>query len=228
MRGAAFPPWLLPLACALVPTLAVVAAWALSVAEGHIPYCIPPLEGCVSISRAARHGTGNLVFKLLMIPAAALQALHWAHASRFAGSLPGAAHLARGILPLGLVAGAALATYAAFLGVEGAVYGWLRRYGINFYFAGSFLAMVVYLRALREARAAPRLATAMTLTCLAMLLLGLANVLAQVLIEGPGTRERLRDALEWQLGALFSLWFALHALLRRWLTSPTTTSPKRP
>ena len=60
------PLWLLALACALIPAGAVGFAWWLSVRAGHIPDCIPHLEGCTSISRAARHGTGNLVFKFTM------------------------------------------------------------------------------------------------------------------------------------------------------------------
>jgi len=37
------------------------------------PACNPYLEGCVSISRAARHGLPNHLFKALVLPAAALQ-----------------------------------------------------------------------------------------------------------------------------------------------------------
>jgi len=200
--------WLVPLACALLPAVAVHAAWLLSVAEGHIPDCIPHVEGCTSISRAARHGTANGVFKALMLPAAALQAWYWSIAARsFAG---GESHLGRGLRPLGLVAAVALAVYALFLGTEGSVYGWLRRYGITFYFAGTFLAMVVYLRARLATGRERALALTMVGVCLLMLALGIANTVAQVAIDRPHA-ERLRDAMEWQLGALVTLWFALDA-----------------
>jgi len=194
--------WLVPLACALLLAVAVHAAWLLSVSEGHIPDCIPHVEGCTSISRAARHGTANAVFKALMLPAAALQAWHWAMA----------APLARGLKPLGIVAGVALAVYALFLGTEGWAYGWLRRYGITFYFAATFLAMAVYLRALVRLRVQPALVRAMVAACLLMLLLGLANVLFQVVIEDRPRAERLRDAMEWQLGLAITAWFVLNSL----------------
>lgn len=207
-------PWTVPLACALVPAAAVHIAWALSLAAGLVPSCNPYLDGCVSVSRAARQGTGNLVFKLLMVPAAALQVWHWELAAQRVADSSGAAAFARGLRPLGIVAGVALAVYALFLGTEGGLYGWLRRYGITFYFAATFLAMVVYLRALGAAGTS---AQAMTATCVLMLALGVANTFVQVAIDERARAEQLRDAMEWQLCGLISLWFALNALCwRRW------------
>ena len=48
-------------------------------------------EGCTSISRAARHGLGNHVFRLLMLPCAMLVALHWWSSARWlrTGATPG-------------------------------------------------------------------------------------------------------------------------------------------
>jgi hypothetical protein len=209
------PAWAAPLACAVVPAIAVHAAWRLSVAEGHIPDCIPHLEGCTSISRAARHGSANAIFKALMLPAAALQAWSWALAARWIARRAGSVDAARGIVPLGIVAGVALALYASFLGTEGALYGWLRRYGITFYFAATFCAMVVFTRQLRALAVGPRLAQAMLWTCMAMLALGFANVVAPLFGTDAALRERLRDAMEWQLGGLICLWFVLQAVTWR-------------
>jgi hypothetical protein len=205
------PPWLLPVACAVVPAIAAHAAWWLSREAGHIPDCIPHLEGCTSISRAARHGTANALFKALMLPAAALQAINWAMAARWIELRAGSPSAARGLLPLGVVAGIALAVYAAFLGTEGAVYGWLRRYGITFYFAATFCAMLVFMRGVRRLALPGREAGVMMGLCLGMLALGLANVLAPLFGSDDLLRERLRDALEWQLGALFCAWFLAQA-----------------
>src|SRR5688572_31529692 len=86
MRGAGSTDphaWWLPFLCAAIPVVAVHAAWALSTLHGHVDPCIPYLDGCASISRVARHGHGNTLFKLLMIPCAVLQGWHWACASRW-------------------------------------------------------------------------------------------------------------------------------------------------
>jgi len=208
------PAWLLPLACAVVPAVAAHAAWGLARAAGDIPDCIPHIEGCTSISRAARHGNANIVFKALMLPAAALYAANWLRAARWTSERTGSAQGARGLMPLGLVAGIALAVYASFLGSEGAIYGWLRRYGITFYFAATFCAMLVFIRATRAMPDIRRPVSVMTGLCLAMLVLGLANVLAPLFGTDDVLRERLRDALEWQLGLLFCAWF----LVQAWVT----------
>jgi hypothetical protein len=206
------PDWVPPFAGALLAFVAMHAAWLLSRSAGLVPDCIPHLEGCTSVSRAARHGTGNGVFKALMIPAALAQAWAWAVAARWVDDRRGAP---RGLVPLGLVANVALVVYATFLGTEGDIYGWLRRYGITFYFAGSFCAMLVLIRQLRGVVPGSRLAQSMLWTCVAMLVLGLSNVLAQVLGADAAFRERFRDALEWQLVTLFTAWFLLLACLLR-------------
>jgi hypothetical protein len=208
------PHWLLPLACALVPAVAVHVAWLLSRSAGAIPDCIPHFEGCTSISRAARYGIANLVFKAMMLPAALLQALHWRAAARWLAARAGP-HASHGLLPLGIVAGVALAVYATFLGTEGAVYGWLRRYGITFYFAATFIAMLLYLRQLRAAAIEPRIVRGMVAMCALMLVLGLASTLAQLFVADDELVDRMRDAMEWQLGALFTAWFLMQAMLWR-------------
>jgi hypothetical protein len=213
--------WLLPVACAVVPAIGVHAAWWISREAGYIPDCIPHLEGCTSISRAGRQGSANVVFKALMLPAAALQALNWILAARWIERHARTREAVRGLVPLGIVAGVALAVYASFLGSEGAVYGWLRRYGITFYFAATFCAMLVFIRGLRPLPLARTGASAMTGLCLGMLALGLANVLAPLFGTDELLRERLRDAMEWQLGALFCGWFLVQAASMRRIDAMT-------
>lgn len=205
--------WPLPLACAVIGTVAVHAAWLLSRDAGLIPDCNPYLEGCTSISRAARHGTGNTLFKVLMLPCALLQAMHWWSTARWVEA-HGIRHgAARSLRALAVVAGVALAVYVATLGTEGWLYGWMRRYGITFYFAATFLAMVAFLGHLRASGADPPLARAMTALALLMLVLGLASTFMPLLVADEVRMDHARDALEWQIGALFSLWFVLHAAL---------------
>src|SRR5690606_35552238 len=73
---ATYPVWTLPLSIAVLLVAAVHLAWWLSLRGGHVPACMPYLEGCTSISRAARHGPGNHVFRLMVLPCSALLALH--------------------------------------------------------------------------------------------------------------------------------------------------------
>ena len=204
------PRWLLPFACAVLPVVAVHWAWWLSRAAGYIPDCIPHLEGCTSISRAARHGTGNAIFKLLMIPAAALQAWHWRRCAGWLDATAGG-EWSRGLRPLGIVAGVALAVYAIFLGTEGPAYGWLRRYGIVFYFAGTFCAIVVFLRGLGHVPGVANWRAAMLGLAFAMLALGIASAFTPYFVGDDVRQDEIRDMLEWWIGGLFTLWFLAQA-----------------
>lgn len=205
------PLWPLPLLAAAMPLLAAHLAWWLSVQDGHIPACNPYLEGCTSISRAARHGLGNHLFRLAMLPCATLQALFWLaarHWLRREGADPGAR-----LAWLGAVAAAFLAVYATFLGTEGEVYQVLRRYGVQMYFAGTFLALMLALRAMAHRHREP-LRRWLVGVALAMLLLGLANVIVGATVADPGLKDRLENILEWHLGLWLTAMFAVFA--RQW------------
>ena len=200
----ALPLWPLPLLCAVIPLLAVHLAWWLSWRDGHVPAGIPYLDGAFSISRAARHGWGNDLFTLLMLPCAALQALCWLAAACWLRALGSA----RGTpLPrLGLIAAAFLGLYATFLGTEGEVYQALRRYGVTVYFACTYLALLWLLRALGPLPLR-RLRGALLAVALGMLALGLASVAVSVGIDERALKDRWENILEWQLGVLLTAMF---------------------
>lgn len=61
---------------ALMPFIAAHLAYAVLIDAGHTTSGLPYLENCTSINRAARHGLGNLLFRLMMLPSALLLALH--------------------------------------------------------------------------------------------------------------------------------------------------------
>jgi hypothetical protein len=207
------PLWTVPLAIALAMLIAGHLAWWLSMQAGHIPACNPYWDGCTSISRAARHGLGNHLFRLLMLPCALLLAIHWWLSRQWLRD-PAQARDAAGawLLALGLVAAHALAVYVAFLGTEGKAYEFMRRYGITLYFGCGYLAQLLFLRlARRRGRLAPRMRGAMTALCVAMLALGVTKLAGDALIADPQRLDRLADALEWQLGGLLAGWYLLQA-----------------
>ncbi len=186
-------------------------AWLMSRAAGLVPDCIPHFQGCTSVSEAARYGSANSFFKALMLPNAFVQAWTWAIAARWVAQRSSSPGADRGLVPLGIIAGSALVVYAIALGTDGDVYTWLRRYGIKFYFAGSFCAMLVFVRQLRRLAPDSRLTLALTWICAAMLALGMANILAPVFVADAQFRDHFRDALEWQLVTLFVAWFLVQA-----------------
>lgn len=228
MKGATpwptWPLWPLPLVAGLLPALAALIAFALATQAGLVPSCNPFIDGCVSISRAARHDLPNHLFRALVLPAAVLQALVWlaqAQALRALGE-PALARSAATLAALGVAAGIALVLYGSFLGTEGAAYRWLRRYGIVVYFGGTCLAMLVLGRALQRLHALgaielPRAHERALLALFgAIVTMGLANALVGALADAA-LKDRVENATEWWGSLGLTLAFVvLASLWRRW------------
>ncbi len=200
----ALPLWPLALLAGVLPAIASAAAWAIATHAGLVPACNPFIDGCVSISRAARHELPNLLFRALVLPAATLQALVWLAQAQALSALGGAAmqRSARALAVIGVAAGIALVLYGSFLGAEGQVYRWLRRYGTLVYFGGTCVAMLLLGRALQRLHAdarlhLPRAHERVLLVLLALIVaLGLGNALAG-LWAGPALKDRIENATEW-------------------------------
>ena len=195
-----------------LPVIAAHLAYLVSAQAGLVPWCLPYVDGCSSISRAARHGLANPLFKALMLPYALVLALLWRAAAQHVGmQSPARPRLQRALRVSGLTGAAFLVLYVIFLGVEGPLYQWLRRYGITFYFAGTVLAQMLFAAAVAP-HAAPAPKRIMLGLCGAMLALGLASLPLQHWLE----RDGVVNAIEWSYALLLSLYFAPMAwLLRR-------------
>lgn len=215
-----FPVWWLPLLAGGLPAIGVAIAFPLAVEAGQFASCNPLIEGCVSISRAARHGLSNHLFRALLLPAAVLQGLVWWLCAAWVRSIGAPASRQHDWLPwLGAVAMVALVLYGTFLGTEGAWYRWMRRYGVVFYFGGTCILMLLVGGAVRQAAAADtrwrRYATVLLALCFALPLLGIVNSLAPLAIADPMALDRFENATEWWGGLVFTLYFGALGLAWR-------------
>jgi hypothetical protein len=197
------PLWPLPLLCALLPFVAAHLAWWVSMEQGLIAACNPYFDGCVSISRAARHGLGNHLFRMLMLPAAALQVLCWLVAAQW---LRRDGDHVRTLSWLGLIAGAFLAVYATFLGSEGKVYELLRRYGVYLYFGSTYLALLFTLRVMSQRPKVPA-RRALLVVALGFMAVGLTSIGVSYAVTGEALRDRWENVLEWHLGLWLTAMF---------------------
>lgn len=193
---------------ALLPLTAANLAYLISATQELVPWCVPYIEGCTSVSRAARVGTANTLFKALMLPYSVVLALFWWTAAHWLGEVSPMYRRTRTALPLlGLVAAVSIATYTVALGVDGEFYRWMRRYGINLSFGFTVLAQILTANALAREPHVPRtLRRTMVLMCLAMLLLGLASLPLQYFTS---SRSPGMNALEWTFSALMLMFFPL-------------------
>lgn len=206
------PLWPLPLLAALLPFVVGHVAWWWSLRDGLVPACNLYWDGCVSISRAARYGTGNHLFRLVMLPCAAVQALCWLAATLW---LRRVTREPARLLPwLGLFAGVFLALYATFLGTQGEAYEAMRRYGINLYFGLTYLALLTVLRALsRDGSRRPGY-TPLLVVALGFMALGIATLVVRYTVQDAALFDRWENALEWHLGLWLTAMFAV--LAWRW------------
>jgi hypothetical protein len=236
-RLLSLPLWPLALLAALLPAAAALLALWLAVRAGAVPACNPFLDGCVSISRAARHDLPNHVFRALMLPAATLQGLVWLLTARWLraglGSTLGSTLGLRALAPLGLTAAVALVLYVSFLGTEGPIYRGLRQYGTVVYFGFTCLCLLLTGDAMMRLAASRRLTLPRALpaafTVLAALLvaLGLVNALVAALFDAT-VKARIENVTEWWGALVFVLGFTALALVwRRLGLRVTLASPPR-
>ncbi len=215
------PLWPLAVLAGGVPAVAALLAFALSVQLQLVPGCNPFIDGCVSISRAARHDLPNHLFRALMLPAATLQGLVWLLAAHWLRGALGPRRGLKALAVLGLVAAVALVLYATFLGTDGVVYRLLRQYGTVLYFGCTCLCMLllgqaVQALALRGGSGLPGwlVRSHVVLAC-TLVALGVANAIVAALLS-PDWKARTENVTEWWGALIFVLcFFTLAAMWAR-------------
>ena len=218
--------WPLPLLAGLLPAAAALIALLLY-AQQQGAFCNAFVDDCVSISRMAKHGLANHLFRVLVLPGAVLQCLTWlVAAERFAAAGRGRVAVAL-MLAFGLVSAATLVVYGSFLGSDGEIYRWLRRRGPLLYFGGTFVAMLAYLRCAsrRPAAHAMSLTLAQQRAMRGLMAFVAAVALCHALASaGPFARleDRIENLSEWW-GAL-ALTLAFFVIARAWQTGGLVVS----
>jgi len=219
---AGLPLWPLALLAGLLPAVAALVAFGLSVHLQLVPGCNPFIDGCVSISRAARYELPNHIFRALMLPAATLQGLVWLLAAHWLRGQLGPRRSLQALATLGVVAAAALVLYASFLGTDGTLYRLLRQYGTVVYFGFTCLCMLLLgqnVQALARAGGSRLpgwlVRTHVALAC-TLVALGVANAVVAALLS-PAWKARTENVTEWWGALIFVLCFC--ALAAMWWRS---------
>ena len=233
--NASLKPFHLALVSGLVPILAVHLAWALNVVSGDAPACIPYWDGCVSVSRAARSGPGLHLFRALVLPTTVVMAATWLLAARWLRHYSDPSErVRRAVAVLGVTGAAFLVLYATWLGTEGPWYGWLRRYGVIFFFSLTALAQLVLADRLWRHRqkfhepgqgGALRAFVAFTFGEWA---LGVGSAFKRLFIEDPALLDRVENAVEWNFALFQCLAFVALAYLFRASLFSLRTSVREP
>lgn len=210
--------WLIAALTGIWPLIVVNGSLALSIGTGALEPTFPYIDGEASISAAARQDPTIYWFRIAMMPYALVLALFWWLNHRWLQSWQSQRVISqRLMLACGLTGAAFLILYSSFLGTEGVMYGWLRRFGATLYFAGTALAQLIGLRVLWHTslegmdRYRPWLRSALTISA-ALLALGVANAVLPPVVPDS---FRIENVIEWHFGLLMSAWFVVLSVLWR-------------
>ena len=215
------PLWPLALLAGLLPAVAALVSFALSVQLQLVPGCNPFVDGCTSISRAARYALPNHIFRALMLPAATLQGLVWLLAAHWLRGALGPRRSLQALATLGVVAAVALVLYATFLGTEGTVYRLLRQYGTVVYFGFTCLCMLLLGQAVQQLQGLAQqggsalpgwlVRSHVALAC-TLVALGVVNAIVAAVLS-PEWKGRTENVTEWWGALIFVLCFCALALM---------------
>jgi hypothetical protein len=186
----------------IAPVVGVAVAYWLNVQAGALPACMPLFEGCISISATGRYSPGNLLFRAVLLPQAALLIFVWWYAVGYLDVLVARPRIRQAIMVFGVIGAIALVVYVTFLGTQQPFYEFMRRFGIYFYFLGTALSQILFTLAIPRSR----LRTVMLFVIGIPFILGLINLALKVIILDSGTIE---NRIEWISALLMQSWFVL-------------------
>ena len=192
----------LPLFMGLVPIIGVSVAYWVNIRAGVLPACMPPLDGCVSISATGRYMPGSLPFRAVLLPQAAFLAFFWWLGIQWLRQVAPSYGFRRTIFVCGLIGAVSLVIYVTFLGTKQPIYEFMRRFGIYFYFLGTALSQVLLTLAIPKSR----LSQLMLVFIVTPFILGLLNLALKVFIEDSNNFE---NRIEWISALLMQIWFML-------------------
>ncbi len=205
-------PRTLALIITILPLLITNVVYLLSAYEGFIPWCIPYIDGCTTISEAARSGNSIFIFRATMIAYGVLLIWFWIYVRQWLDQLYGhTTNIARIILWLGVVGAIFFIVYIDFLGTTGEVNHFMRQYGILIYFVCTPLAQILLFRqhynifsSLQKVTVRSRVLQYQLFVIVLMLAIGIVSGALDVTHTKTYESENI---VEWNLALLMQLYF---------------------
>ena len=197
----------------LLPLFAANGAYLLSAYEGLVPWCMPYIDGCTSISRSARSGNAIFLFRASMIAYSVLLIWFWLYSKHWLNLLYGhttkTAHI---ILWLGAVGAIFLIIYVDYLGTTGEVYRFMRRYGVMIYFTLTPLAQLLLLnqhyKILEKNPDVSINQNALKYQLIVLLLMLLIAIISIILGVTQAKTDVSENIVEWNFSLLLTMYFA--------------------
>lgn len=196
----------------ILPLLASNGAYLLSAYEGFVPWCMPYIDGCTTISQAGRSGNSIFLYRALVMTYSVLLIWFWIYSKSWLELLHGhTTKIARIILWLGLAGSISLLIYIDFLGTTGEINRFMRRIGAMLYFTltplAQFLMLNQHYNILRkkpEVSIKPKVLQYQLIILLLMLIIGAISIF--LVVTNNNTYES-ENIVEWNFSLLLNLYF---------------------
>ena len=207
--------WPIPFLLGVLAIIAGNLSFILSVNEGFVENCFPYFEGCTSISKTGRQGLSFIIFKLMILPVMTLLSIYWFLSYNLIKKTIEVNKLALKIMMTSGVIGSIFGIiYASFLGSEGNIYQLLRRFGIYFFFLGTYLSQVLEVHLLFRSK---KNLNSVYLKIMKFLsyVIGLVIALSIPIYGLIEEDDWLENVLEWNITLLIFIYFILVSLFWR-------------
>ena len=197
----------------ILPLLASNGAYLLSASEGFIPWCMPYIDGCTTISRAGRSGNTIFFYRAVVFTYSVLLMLFWLYSKNWLELLQGhTTNIARIIFWLGFTGSIALLIYIDLLGTTGEINHFMRSTGAILYFTLTPLAQSLMLyqhykifRNKPEVSIKPKVLRYQLIILVSMLMIGLISIF---LVVTDNITYEIENIVEWNSSLLVNLYFA--------------------
>ena len=206
--------WIVPVCFSILAIVVTNSAFLISISAGYVDSCLPYLDGCTSISRAARHGLGAILFKLTILPVMTLLLVYWIISyMNLVGLSDCRTFKLQTMLIAGIFGSLFGMLYTAFLGSEGDIYRFLRRIGVYIFFLGTYSAQVIEVLELRSRSLHDSISVRLRKWVM------IINA-ATIFVAGPyflflTDDDWMENVLEWNISLLLFLYFILSGLYWR-------------
>jgi hypothetical protein len=197
----------------LLPLLAANIAYLMSANAGLVPWCIPYLDGCTTISQAGRSGNTIFLFRAIMIVYAVMLIWFWTYALHWLNLLSSRPTLSAKIMCWSGITGAlSLVLYIDFLGTTGEFQRFMRLHGIMIYFTLTPFAQLIKLNLLiklkTRAQNTPVNNRVIQYQLAILLLMLLIGIISLVLNYTGNKTYETENIIEWNFSILLSVYFA--------------------
>jgi len=203
-------PAIIALSTGLVPILAIHCSYVIAAIYEHVPWCIPYIDSCTSISATGRKIPEYFVFKATMIPAAMLMMLFWYLCYQWLLATGYRRSIGVQCIPIvGTTAALFLILYTTMLGASGDLYQLERRIGVIIYFTFTYLAQLLFTYHLGKVHRQLHLLSSRTYHFLiglntTVLSIGLLSLILGITMTNY---DAIEDAIEWNLALLIHIYF---------------------